>query len=162
MTVCMNGISCCTSECQYHLSTLRPFSCTGQYSANVHCFCRVDPDSALYNDMASYKEKEGKDHILLSFTYKVWILLLSSTLFWLIRLMFSFFFFPHLQDSFPFEPPFVRVVQPIVSGGYVLGGGAICMELLTKQVSFMTLCISKGGHLSQSRHLYLMELTSSG
>ena len=38
-----------------------------------------------------------------------------------------------IQDSFPFEPPFVRVVRPIISGGYVLGGGAICMELLTKQ-----------------------------
>ena len=37
------------------------------------------------------------------------------------------------QDSFPFEPPFVRVVRPIINGGYVLGGGAICMELLTKQ-----------------------------
>jgi len=27
----------------------------------------------------------------------------------------------------------VRVVRPIINGGYVLGGGAICMELLTKQ-----------------------------
>jgi len=25
------------------------------------------------------------------------------------------------------------VIQPILTGGYVLGGGAICMELLTKQ-----------------------------
>jgi len=24
------------------------------------------------------------------------------------------------------------VIQPVISGGYVLGGGAICMELLTK------------------------------
>jgi hypothetical protein len=38
------------------------------------------------------------------------------------------------QDTFPFDPPFVRVISPVVSGGYVLGGGAICMELLTKQV----------------------------
>ena len=38
------------------------------------------------------------------------------------------------QESFPFDPPFVRVVYPVISGGYVLGGGAICMELLTKQV----------------------------
>ena len=37
-----------------------------------------------------------------------------------------------LQDTFPFEPPFVRVIQPVIAGGYVLGGGAICMELLTK------------------------------
>lgn len=37
------------------------------------------------------------------------------------------------QETYPFEPPFVRVVYPIISGGYVLLGGAICMELLTKQ-----------------------------
>nr|CAD7437746.1 unnamed protein product [Timema bartmani] len=36
-------------------------------------------------------------------------------------------------ETYPFEPPFVRVVHPIISGGYVLVGGAICMELLTKQ-----------------------------
>jgi len=42
-------------------------------------------------------------------------------------------YFRSVQDSFPFEPPFVRVVRPIINGGYVLGGGAICMELLTKQ-----------------------------
>ena len=67
---------------------------------------RFDPDSALYSDMTIYKEKEGKDHILLSFHYK---------------------------DTFPFDPPFVRVINPVITGGYVLGGGAICMELLTKQ-----------------------------
>lgn len=67
---------------------------------------KVDPDSALYGDLSAFKEKEGKDHILLSFTFK---------------------------DTFPFDPPFVRVIAPIISGGYVLGGGAICMELLTKQ-----------------------------
>uniref|UniRef100_A0A8C6X8Q8 E2 ubiquitin-conjugating enzyme n=1 Tax=Naja naja TaxID=35670 RepID=A0A8C6X8Q8_NAJNA len=37
------------------------------------------------------------------------------------------------RDNFPFDPPFVRVVSPVLSGGYVLGGGALCMELLTKQ-----------------------------
>ena len=26
----------------------------------------------------------------------------------------------------------MRVIQPVIAGGYVLGGGAICMELLTK------------------------------
>ncbi|XP_073852550.1 ubiquitin-conjugating enzyme E2 Q2 isoform X18 [Macaca fascicularis] len=40
---------------------------------------------------------------------------------------------PTGQDNFPFDPPFVRVVLPVLSGGYVLGGGALCMELLTKQ-----------------------------
>lgn len=43
-------------------------------------------------------------------------------------------YFYWFQDTFPFDPPFVRVVHPILTGGYVLGGGAICMELLTKQV----------------------------
>lgn len=42
---------------------------------------------------------------------------------------------PCFQDNFPFEPPFVRVVNPVLNGGYVLHGGAICMELLTRQVS---------------------------
>lgn len=66
----------------------------------------VDPDSPLYNDLLLLKEREGKDSILLNIMFK---------------------------DTYPFEPPFVRVVYPIISGGYVLLGGAICMELLTKQ-----------------------------
>lgn len=56
--------------------------------------------------MVVLKEKEGKEAILLNMTFK---------------------------DTFPFTPPFVRVVDPIISGGYVLIGGAICMELLTQQ-----------------------------
>lgn len=67
---------------------------------------KVDPDSTLHGDLQSYKEKSGRDHILLNFTFK---------------------------DNFPCEPPFVRVVTPVLQGGYVLGGGAICMELLTTQ-----------------------------
>lgn len=92
----------------------------------------VDPDSPLYGDLVMLKEKEGNDSILLNIMFK---------------------------ESYPFEPPFVRVVHPIISGkyatccwtsmrlrliflslyataiagGYVLVGGAICMELLTKQ-----------------------------
>uniref|UniRef100_A0A674DXP0 Ubiquitin-conjugating enzyme E2Q family member 2 n=1 Tax=Salmo trutta TaxID=8032 RepID=A0A674DXP0_SALTR len=69
-------------------------------------FYRVDPDSPLHSDLQVLKEKERVDYILLSFSYK---------------------------DNFPFDPPFVRVVSPVLSGGYVLGGGALCMELLTKQ-----------------------------
>lgn len=34
-------------------------------------------------------------------------------------------------DNFPFNPPFVRVVSPRIENGYVMDGGAICMELLT-------------------------------
>uniref|UniRef100_A0A673GID2 E2 ubiquitin-conjugating enzyme n=1 Tax=Sinocyclocheilus rhinocerous TaxID=307959 RepID=A0A673GID2_9TELE len=66
----------------------------------------VDPDSPLHSDLQVLKEKEGMDYILLNFSYK---------------------------DNFPFDPPFVRVASPVLSGGYVLGGGALCMELLTKQ-----------------------------
>ncbi|XP_074602636.1 ubiquitin-conjugating enzyme E2 Q2 [Brevipalpus obovatus] len=66
----------------------------------------VDPDSPLHNDLIELKKREGKDHILLNLLFK---------------------------ETYPFEPPFVRVVHPMISGGYVLCGGAICMELLTKQ-----------------------------
>ena len=38
-----------------------------------------------------------------------------------------------VQDSYPYEPPFARVVSPPLQNGFVLSGGAICMELLTKQ-----------------------------
>ncbi|XP_066597365.1 ubiquitin-conjugating enzyme E2Q-like protein 1 isoform X2 [Prorops nasuta] len=34
-------------------------------------------------------------------------------------------------DNFPFAPPFMRVVSPRIEKGYVMDGGAICMELLT-------------------------------
>ncbi|XP_040825052.1 ubiquitin-conjugating enzyme E2 Q2 isoform X1 [Ochotona curzoniae] len=67
---------------------------------------KVDPDSPLHSDLQILKEKEGIEYILLNFSFK---------------------------DHFPFDPPFVRVVLPVLSGGYVLGGGALCMELLTKQ-----------------------------
>lgn len=75
------------------------------YEWNVRII-NVDPDSPLHNDLMALKQKEGKDHILLNMLFK---------------------------ETYPFEPPFVRVVHPMISGGYVLGGGAICMELLTKQ-----------------------------
>lgn len=51
----------------------------------------VDPDSPLSHDLAMLKEKEGKDSILLNMLFK---------------------------DTYPFEPPFVRVVHPIISGKY--------------------------------------------
>nr|CAD2168069.1 unnamed protein product [Meloidogyne enterolobii] len=44
-------------------------------------------------------------------------------------LLFQFIF----GTSFPFEPPFVRLVSPVITNGFVLSGGALCMELLTKQ-----------------------------
>lgn len=51
----------------------------------------VDPDSPLHNDLLVLKEKEGKDSILLNIIFK---------------------------ETYPFEPPFVRVVYPIISGKY--------------------------------------------
>lgn len=46
-----------------------------------------------------------------------------------------------MKENFPFEPPFVRVVYPMIKGGYVQNGGAICMELLTKQGWSSAYCI---------------------
>lgn len=34
-------------------------------------------------------------------------------------------------ETFPFAPPFMRVVSPRIEKGFVMEGGAICMELLT-------------------------------
>uniref|UniRef100_A0A915CVH9 UBC core domain-containing protein n=1 Tax=Ditylenchus dipsaci TaxID=166011 RepID=A0A915CVH9_9BILA len=67
---------------------------------------KVDPDSQLASDMRQLAKAHSQDHLLFSFLFK---------------------------DSFPFEPPFVRLVSPTVTNGFVLGGGALCMELLTKQ-----------------------------
>lgn len=34
-------------------------------------------------------------------------------------------------ENFPFSPPFMRVLSPRIHKGFVMDGGAICMELLT-------------------------------
>ncbi|CAJ0596378.1 unnamed protein product [Cylicocyclus nassatus] len=67
---------------------------------------KVDTDSALYTDLLTLASEHKQDHILFHFLF---------------------------NENFPCDPPFVRLVSPTVSNGYVLGGGAICMELLTKQ-----------------------------
>ncbi|UJR38242.1 hypothetical protein I4U23_030915 [Adineta vaga] len=78
------------------------------YEWNVKLF-HVDKDSKLYVDLEEMKTSEKNldklDHILLSFTF---------------------------NDNYPFAPPFVRVIRPIITGGHVYSG-AICMELLTRQ-----------------------------
>ncbi|XP_053599022.1 ubiquitin-conjugating enzyme E2 Q2-like [Microplitis demolitor] len=66
----------------------------------------TDPDSPLTKDLERLKKSGGKDCILLEILF---------------------------DDKFPFEPPFVRVVDPVMSGGFVTSGGALCMELLTNQ-----------------------------
>ena len=67
----------------------------------------VDSESPLAEDLKRLKETRGQDHILLSFSFK---------------------------DSFPFAPPFVRVISPCLKGGFITQAGAVCMELLTPQV----------------------------
>lgn len=89
--------------------------------------CRVDQDSALHNDLQILKEKEGADFILLNFSFKVrWpvfsVLSLaepSLSASSLVRMPASLpnCYLPLSQDNFPFDPPFVRVVSPVLSGG---------------------------------------------
>uniref|UniRef100_A0A8R1HQ18 UBC core domain-containing protein n=1 Tax=Caenorhabditis japonica TaxID=281687 RepID=A0A8R1HQ18_CAEJA len=67
---------------------------------------KVDEDSLLFEDMKKLNTEQKQDHLLFNFTF---------------------------NEKFPCEPPFVRVVAPHITQGFVLGGGAICMELLTKQ-----------------------------
>ena len=67
----------------------------------------MDPDSTLMQDIKKLKVSEDMDHILLHIVF---------------------------DDKFPYSPPFVRIVKPVLNGGYVTAGGAICMELLTPQV----------------------------
>ncbi|CAF3372035.1 unnamed protein product [Rotaria socialis] len=78
------------------------------YEWNVKLY-HVDKDSKLYVDLEQMKLSEKNidklDHILLSLTF---------------------------NDTYPFAPPFVRVIRPIITGGHVYSG-AICMELLTRQ-----------------------------
>lgn len=36
-------------------------------------------------------------------------------------------------NNFPFVPPFMRVISPRIEKGFVMEGGAICLELLTQR-----------------------------
>ena len=72
------------------------------YEWNVKII-KLDPESPLAQDLKELAKKNGQDHILLSMTFK---------------------------DSFPFSPPFVRIVSPVILGGYIMNGGAICTELV--------------------------------
>lgn len=79
---------------------------------------RVDEDSALHNDLQILKEKEGTDFILLNFSFKVRLHLPERRLTWQgIRELSDSASLFSLQDNFPFDPPFVRVVSPVLSGG---------------------------------------------
>jgi len=74
------------------------------YEWNVKLF-KVDPDSQLAVDMKQMEQTTKQNFLLFHFIFK---------------------------DSFPYEPPFVRVVSPSILNGFVLSGGALCMEILTK------------------------------
>uniref|UniRef100_A0A6G1SB88 Ubiquitin-conjugating enzyme E2 Q2 n=1 Tax=Aceria tosichella TaxID=561515 RepID=A0A6G1SB88_9ACAR len=63
---------------------------------------KVDPDSRLYKDFQAWKERTGKDHILLRAAY---------------------------SDDYPFEPPHIQPIYPMLS---CLNADFICSELLTK------------------------------
>uniref|UniRef100_A0A5S6R4C7 UBIQUITIN_CONJUGAT_2 domain-containing protein n=1 Tax=Trichuris muris TaxID=70415 RepID=A0A5S6R4C7_TRIMR len=65
---------------------------------------KIDPDSHLAQDLLQWKSQTDEDYILLSFTF---------------------------PTKYPFEPPFVYIVRPFIQQGFVMDGGAICMELLT-------------------------------
>lgn len=79
---------------------------------------RVDEDSALHNDLQILKEKEGTDYILLNFSFKVRLPLPERRLTRRgIRELNSSASLLSFQDNFPFDPPFVRVVSPVLSGG---------------------------------------------
>lgn len=68
------------------------------------------------HDIKKLKVSENMDHILLHIVF---------------------------DDKFPYSPPFVRVVKPVINGGYVTAGGAICMELLTPQVRIITMAYNE-------------------
>ena len=87
------------------------------YEWNVK-ICRVDTDSPLAADLVTLKEREGKDHILLSFMFKVYfcradlgrIVLLTRIQVHYVSIVQPMPF----KDSFPFDPPFVRMVHPVL------------------------------------------------
>jgi len=66
----------------------------------------IDSESALYKDLQKSKETGGEDFIMISVTF---------------------------ASDFPFSPPFIRLLRPFINGGHVTIGGALCIELLTKE-----------------------------
>ena len=65
---------------------------------------RFDPDSRLAADLAVMAATYGVGAVWLRFSFPA---------------------------TYPFDPPRVRVLAPFVQGGFVMNGGALCLELLT-------------------------------
>lgn len=94
----------------------------------------VDPDSPLSHDLALLKEKEGKDAILLNMLFK---------------------------DSYPFEPPFVRVVYPIISGTYLINLFINLFQDLKLSFSIGNLKIVNFRILNRHLHRFKFEISFS-
>ena len=75
------------------------------YSWDVDVF-KVDTDSGLHKDLVKLTTDKKGNSIRLHVTFTA---------------------------TYPYQPPFVRIVSPVLSGGFVFPSGAICMELLTPQ-----------------------------
>ncbi|CAH0557750.1 unnamed protein product [Brassicogethes aeneus] len=73
------------------------------------------------------------DDNLFEWHVKVWKIDLESDLGNDMKELGINFILLHLifPENFPFAPPFMRVISPRVEKGFVMEGGAICMELLT-------------------------------
>ena len=67
---------------------------------------QVDTDSALHKDLMKLAGKKKDNFIRIHVTFTA---------------------------TYPYEPPFVRILSPVITGGFVFPSGAICMELLTPQ-----------------------------
>ena len=80
-------ITCTTGISNYTSKLIRHWS---NQVHNYLCLSRVDPDSPLASDMKKLKEKEGQDYILLHMSF---------------------------ESTFPYTPPFLRVVKPYMAGG---------------------------------------------
>ena len=75
-------------------------------------------------------------------------------------------------DNFPFAPPFMRVISPRIEKGFVMEGGAICMELLTPRgwasaynieavITQFTASIVKGQVINLCHVTYVLYITSA-
>ena len=113
------------------------------YSWEIELF-KVDEDSALHKDLIKLGEKNKENSIRIHVTF---------------------------TSTYPYEPPFVRIISPVLQGGFVFPSGALCMELLTPQgwssayslesvILQVSATMSKGGARinfeSDASHLYSM------